>query len=196
MAEIRVRKRLFGAIALNLAMAIGALFVVGSEAVLPAAALAVRVVADGSPPAHVSIDAVRIAADVVPVGLTPEQAMVVPPFGTVGWYDASAAIGERGAVVLVGHVDSRKGPDVFFGLRKLAANDVIQLVGTDGVPHLYAVREKRLLAKTELPPEIFDRNAAPGLWLITCGGAFNRKTHSYESNQLVYAVPIEANAIA
>lgn len=184
-ATTRARRVLAVLVATNFALAVVALSLratgdTPSVVAVPASAT----VAVSAPPVLVEIGAVQIAADVVPVGLNEQRAIVVPPLGRVGWYPG------EGAIVLVGHVDSQSGPDVFFGLHKLAGGEQVVVTARDGTRTTYVVREKRLVPKAELPAEIFDPRAGPGLWLITCGGAFDHKAHSYESNQLVYAAPI------
>jgi hypothetical protein len=46
------------------------------------------------------------------------------------------------------------------------------------------------VAKAELPlDQIFARDGAPRLTLVTCGGAFNRATSGYTDNVVVTAEP-------
>ena len=54
----------------------------------------------------------------------------------------------------------------------------------------FRVTERRAYAKAELPDEVFRRTGPATLRLITCGGAFDRSTHSYADNIVVTAVPM------
>jgi hypothetical protein len=40
-----------------------------------------------------------------------------------------------------------------------------------------------------LPPEVFAVGGPPRLVLITCGGAFDRRTRNYADNVVVFAEP-------
>ena len=54
----------------------------------------------------------------------------------------------------------------------------------------YQVNERRTYDKAiGLPAAIFGTDGAPRLVLITCGGAFDKTTLSYESNIAVFASP-------
>lgn len=49
--------------------------------------------------------------------------------------------------------------------------------------------------KTELLLDaIFSREGDPVLTLVACGGGFSRSTGSYDSNVVVYAVPVDGRA--
>jgi hypothetical protein len=41
-----------------------------------------------------------------------------------------------------------------------------------------------------LPPEVFAVGGPPRLVLITCGGAFDRRTRNYADNVVVVAEPV------
>ena len=46
--------------------------------------------------------------------------------------------------------------------------------------------------KNELPFDtIFSREGNPVLTLVTCGGGFSQSSRSYDSNVVVYAVPVD-----
>jgi hypothetical protein len=50
----------------------------------------------------------------------------------------------------------------------------------------------RTYLKDELPLEaIFSRDGDAVLTLVTCGGGFSASTGRYDSNVVVYAVPVE-----
>ena len=79
----------------------------------------------------IEIPAVGVDALLVPVGLRADRTMEVPPVDQAGWYEPGPRPGEAGPAVIVGHVDSRRGPAVFFRLRDLRPGDRI-VVGLDG----------------------------------------------------------------
>ncbi|HYJ76462.1 MAG TPA: class F sortase [Kineosporiaceae bacterium] len=134
------------------------------------------------------------AAPVVPVGLHPDGALVIPEdVHTVGWWTGGSRAGEAyGSVVVAGHVDSAtQGIGVFAALRRLAPGQVVEL---DGGGH--ALRY-RIVSATEVPQAeissragIFAVDGEPRLVLVTCGGAFDRERHRYQDNLVVVATPL------
>lgn len=144
-----------------------------------------------SPPAApIAVEApgVGIAAPLVSVGKTPDGALDVPDFGSAGWYEHSVVPGAPGAAVLAGHVDSTTGPDVFHRLEELQPGDEVLVRHADGATSSFVVHGREVVDKDELPVDrIFDQPGRPELRVITCGGAFDRGTRSYESNVIVYA---------
>jgi Sortase domain len=70
-------------------------------------------------PTRIVIPAIGVEARVVAVGLRADGAMEVPDVDLAGWYRPGPRPGERGPAVIVGHVDSRSGPAVFYALNQL-----------------------------------------------------------------------------
>ena len=161
---------------------------VGAKAAEPPTSNAPRVVSRASRPVSIAIPAVGVDARVVPVGLGSDGAMEVPEVDLAGWYQLGPRPGERGPAVIVGHVDSRQGPAVFFRLGQLSQGDRI-VVGRDGGAAVaFAVERVERHAKESLPVgRIWNSTSQPVLRLITCGGSFDRSTGHYRDNVIVYA---------
>lgn len=105
-----------------------------------------------------------------------------------GWYTGSAAPGEVGPAVVVGHVDSREGPGVFFRLKELQPGAAISLRRSDGRWVDYRVSAVDFFAKDAFPTErIYRPTPDPEVRLITCGGPFDYSTRNYRDNVVVYA---------
>jgi len=135
-----------------------------------------------------SIPAIGVHARIVGVGLRDDGAMQVPDPRTVGWYRLGPRPGAPGPAVLVGHVDSRTGPAVFYRLRQLRRGDRIAVRAGDGTTSTFVVRRVERRPKSALPAErIWPRTSSRLLRLITCGGSFDRGAHSYRDNVIVYA---------
>jgi sortase (surface protein transpeptidase) len=140
-------------------------------------------------PVAVTAPAIGLQAELLPVGKTPDGAVDVPDFGTAGWYEPGPRPGQAGGAVLVGHVDSRTGPDVFFGLDRLQQGDAVDVRRADGTSAAFVVTRVEETDKDDLPVDrVFGPVDGVELRLITCGGAFDRSSGSYESNVIVYAV--------
>ena len=130
----------------------------------------------------------RPVVPVVPVGLRPDRSMEVPGTDKAGWYELGPRPGEAGPAVIVGHVDSRSGPAVFFRLGQLRRGDKIVVGQAGGGSRPFLVERVERQAKEALPVErIWNRTNQPVLRLITCGGSFDRSTGHYRDNIIVYA---------
>jgi len=113
--------------------------------------------------------------------------------GLAGWYAGGVVPGDVGPAVIGGHVDSRRGPGVFFALRSLRPGDVVRVVRSDGRVVRFAVTAVREVPKAQFPTEaVYAPTARPELRLITCGGRFDRAARNYEDNVVVDAVATDA----
>ncbi len=124
-----------------------------------------------------------------PLGLRPNGELDVPTrFERVGWWSGGVPPGGQGPAVLAGHVDSRRGPAVFFRLRELRPGDEVRVRGADGRTVAYAVERSVNYAKADFPTaEVYGPSERPTLRLVTCSGRFNRSRRSYDENLVVYA---------
>jgi sortase (surface protein transpeptidase) len=139
-------------------------------------------------PLSIEIPAIGVDAPLVPVGLRADRTMAVPPVDQAGWYEPGPRPGEAGPAVIVGHVDSRRGPAVFFRLRELRPGDRIQVGLDGGATRSFLVERVERRPKEELPVgRIWNHADRPVLRLITCGGSFDRGTGHYRDNVIVYA---------
>lgn len=145
---------------------------------------------DVARPATIEIPAIGVDAKILAVGLNADGSMEVPDFGFAGWYTEGPMPGEPGPAVVVAHVDSRAGPDVFYRLRELRRGDRITIISADGTTRHWAMDSAEQTDKDELPVErIWRPTSRPVLRLVTCGGQFNTATRHYEDNVIVYAQP-------
>lgn len=139
-------------------------------------------------PVRVVIPAIDVDADLVHVGLQPDGAMEVPDFGLAAWYTEGPRPGHPGPAVIVAHVDSRAGPDVFFDLDDLVAGDSVHVVYDSGDRVRFTVSSSEQTPKDELPvATIWPTTDERLLTLVTCGGSFDRIEGHYRDNVIVYA---------
>lgn len=111
----------------------------------------------------------------------------------VGWYSQGVAPGDAGPAVLVGHVDSYRGPGVFSQLKTLKKGNEIMVRRADGSLVVFVVRQVQEYAKRNFPTNVvYVGDGTPTLRLVTCGGEFDRKSKSYRSNVVVFAALKEA----
>ena len=138
-------------------------------------------------PTRIVIPAIEVDVAVTAVGLLENGNMEVPPFGVAAWYRLGPAPGASGPAVIVGHVDSKTGPDVFYRLSSLEPGDLILVHGDDDDVATFAVEWQEQTLKTELPTErIWNDTQEPVIRLVTCGGDFDRSSGHYLSNVIVY----------
>ena len=140
-------------------------------------------------PDRVRIPSIGVDAPVGPLALEPSGKLAAPTdFAATGWYEAGPEPGEPGPAVIAGHVDDHTGPAVFFRLEELRAGDEVLVDRVDGSTATFVVTRVETYPKDEFPTdEVYGKTTDPQLRLITCGGDFDRKAHSYLSNEVVYA---------
>ncbi len=123
---------------------------------------------------------VGINSAVSQVGLTKDGTIEVPTsYDKAAWYRLGPTPGGLGPAVIIGHVDSYKGPGVFFNLGDIRPGQVIDITRAD-----HSVAHFHVDAIDSYPKDLFPTEAVygpvnyAGLRLITCGGAFDEKTRN------------------
>jgi hypothetical protein len=141
-----------------------------------------------SDPVRIRIKAIGVDAPIDRVGLASDGSMETPDFGRAGWYGEGPKPGQDGPAVVVAHVDSKTGPDVFARLKSLPKGAKIQVTDKAGKVHEFVARSKRQTDKDKLPTRaIWGPTDGPALRLITCGGEFDRRSGHYTANITVFA---------
>jgi LPXTG-site transpeptidase (sortase) family protein len=144
-----------------------------------------------SVPVRIRIPVIGVSAPVMRLGKNADGTVQVPPLGDhnlTGWYAYGPAPGQRGAAVILGHVDSLTGISVFFYLKDLHKGDRIYVTLADGKVAAFAVDGVQKVAKTAFPTAaVYGRARYPELRLITCGGPFDAASGHYLDNIIVYA---------
>lgn len=107
-----------------------------------------------------------------------------------GWYDQGPRPGQRGPAVIVGHVDSRSGPAVFFRLSALRSGDAVYVDREDGSTARFLVTGRRQVPKNHFPADVvYSPTLRTSLLLMTCGGILDHATGHYRDNVIISAVP-------
>lgn len=144
-----------------------------------------------STPVSVDIPKIGAHSSLVPLGLNADHTVEVPPVSTpmqAGWYEYGPTPGETGPAVILGHVDGNKQAGIFFRLHELAAGDKISVARQDGRTATFTVQKVELDDKGSFPTEaVYGDTSTADLRVITCGGAFDQKAHSYVDNVIVFA---------
>ncbi|MEO3780040.1 class F sortase [Micromonospora sp. B11E3] len=144
-----------------------------------------------SRPVSLAVPAIRVAAPVDPVGEAPDGSIAVPPLSKhdqTGWYDRGPTPGEPGRAIIVGHVDTKAGPAVFYDLGRLKAGDRIEVTRADRTVVVFAVDSVEHFGKDDLPADrVYGDDGPPALRLITCGGDWVGGRTGYADNVIAFA---------
>jgi len=145
-----------------------------------------------SPPVSVRASTVGISSTLVQVGLNKDKTIEVPSsYEQAAWYRLGPTPGALGPAVIIGHVDSYKGPGVFFNLGSMRPGQVVDVARADKSVAHFRVDAIQSYSKELFPTEaVYGPINYAGLRLVTCGGAFDEKTKNYESNTVVFATLI------
>lgn len=146
---------------------------------------------DRSAPVRLRVPRVGIDTDLMVLGKDPNGAVQVPPDADgapAGWYGLGAAPGEPGPAVVLGHVDSRRGPAVFFNLGSMRAGDKVIVRREDGTTATFTVDRVATYPKSSFPTRaVYGDVGQSSLRLVTCGGQYDRFGGGYEDNVIVFA---------
>lgn len=139
-----------------------------------------------APPVRIRIPAARVDAPVRAVRQR-GRALQVPAVGTAGWFEGGPRPGEPGRAIVIGHLDSRRGPGLFARVPSLPPGTLVSILDRRGGLHRYAVVGGAEVRKEAFPARfVYGHADSPVLVLITCGGPF-RAGRGYRDNVLLYA---------
>ncbi|MEV6398889.1 class F sortase [Streptomyces sp. NPDC051907] len=144
-------------------------------------------------PHRVDIPSIGVTAPVVARGLDATGAVDPPPYASaqsVGWYEDGAQPGSVGAALLVGHVDTKTKPAVFYGLSAARPGEKIRVTRADGSVAEFTVDDVQVFDRGRFDAEKVYGPREKGraeLRLITCGGVYDAETKAYTANVVVSA---------
>jgi len=140
-------------------------------------------------PVRLEIPRIGVASALDRLGRAPDGTVQVPSRWEVpGWYEPGPRPGDPGSAVILGHVDSKRGPAVFFRLRELCPSDQINVTRADGSSVRFVVQRTAKYDKQRFPTDdVYYPTLTAGLRLVTCGGQFDLTTGHYRSNIIVFA---------
>jgi LPXTG-site transpeptidase (sortase) family protein len=136
------------------------------------------------------IPSMQVDAKVEVAGLDEKGAMENPSGpGDVAWYEFGPLPGNQGNAIFSGHVDhSDTGPAVFWDLRELRPNSVIDISLTDGTTLSYRVVAKTYVNVASAPIDaIVGPTSNESITLITCSGAYDETGNGYDQRLIVRA---------
>jgi hypothetical protein len=146
------------------------------------------VVAASSVPVSVRIPAMGVSVSLSQLGLNADNSPQVPvKYQEPGWFKLGPAPGMMGSAVILGHVDDKKGPAVFFKLGTLKAGDTVDVSLANGSVAHFAVKTVETFRKAQFPSQkVYGPHGVRGLQLVTCGGDFDKTSGHYLSNIVAF----------
>ncbi len=141
-----------------------------------------------SPPAEITVPSLGIDSTLVRLDRNADGSVEVPTsFHVAGWYEHSVSPGQVGPSVILGHVDSKSGPGIFYKVGLLQPGAKVVVKRDDGKLVNYVITGVRQYPKTGFPTiDVYGDTAVPTIRLITCGGAFDSATGHYVSNIVAF----------
>jgi LPXTG-site transpeptidase (sortase) family protein len=144
-------------------------------------------------PRRIVMPSIDTAGYIQRVGVDQHQAIAVPNNVHLGgWFTGSVKPGETGLSIIDGHVQGNYAPGIFKQLEKIRTQDEFEVEFGDRSNKKFVVRSVRTVSAEEANTVLFEKDPAieRQLTLITCGGAFNKETQSYESRVIVVAAAL------
>jgi sortase (surface protein transpeptidase) len=143
-------------------------------------------------PVALRIPAISVRTRLTRLGLTRQGTLQVPSSPSVaGWYTSSPRPGEIGSSIIAGHIDSYRGPGVFYRLRELHPGNQIYVQQADGRFAVFQVTAVHQYPKAHFPTAaVYGPAPDAELHLITCGGTYDYARHNYLSNVVVYSTEV------
>lgn len=142
-----------------------------------------------SEPVHIVIPSIKLDTTFVPpLALNADKTVSVPDnYTQVGWYSGGAAPGEVGPAVILGHVDSKAGPGVFYSLGQVRIGDTVQISRQDGAELTFEITELHRYPQSDFPTlDVYGMTNYPALRLVTCTGIYDHGKQQYSHNLVVY----------
>lgn len=146
-------------------------------------------------PKRISIPDIKVSAWITAMDVDSSNQLKAPNnIYDTGWYKRSAKPGDKGAMLVDGHVSGPTKPGIFKNIGKLNQGSLIEIERGDGKKFNYRVVETKtypagatdmVAAMTSVEP------GKPALNLITCSGSFDKESQQYTERTIVFAVLAE-----
>ena len=141
-------------------------------------------------PVRLRIPALGVDSPLDELGQAADRTVEVPSNPLrAGWYGLGPRPGQAGPAVILGHVDGKSRPGVFFRVRELDAGAEVVVDRADGSSARFRATRVTRMPKSAFPTgEVYLPTAGSELRLVTCGGSFDASTQHYRDNVIAYAV--------
>ena len=142
-------------------------------------------------PVRLRIPDLRITSTLQRLDRLADGTVAVPDRADVaGWFEEGPRPGQPGPAVILGHVDSRRGPGIFLDLARAKPGTAVHIDRADRTTVTFRVTGVSRVPKDRFPTAlVYAPTLEPTLRLVTCGGSFDRTRRSYRDNVIVFAEP-------
>jgi hypothetical protein len=143
-------------------------------------------------PVRLRIPVIGVRTSLERLGRADDGTVEVPRrWERAGWYTGGFRPGQPGPAVVLGHVDSKSGPAVFYDLRRLRPGALVHVDRADGTTATFRVTRVEQYRKTRFPSDlVYFPTLEPSLRLVTCGGTFDASTGHYRDNVIALATAV------
>ncbi|MCW2797175.1 MAG: Sortase family protein [Nocardioides sp.] len=147
-------------------------------------------------PVALTIPAIAVRSTLEGLAMNGDGTVEVPQHpGNAGWYRLGTRPGAQGSAVILGHVDSVRGPAVFYRLATLHRGNLVNVRLADGSSVRFRVRSVRLYPNARFPAEkVYAARGGRFLNLVTCGGEYDASRGGYQANVVVNARWVSTSA--
>lgn len=149
-----------------------------------------RVALPRSAPLRLEVPRIGIRTSLMKLAKNADQTVETPPLSRAqeaGWYRLGPSPGSRGAAVIIGHVDTARGPAVFARLGELRPGDTASVLRADGRTAVFRIDSVERVDKDRFPTRrVYADPGYAAVRLITCGGRFDRGTGHYTDNVIAF----------
>ena len=148
-------------------------------------------------PRYIKINSLDIDARVQNVGRDENGRIAVSSnIFDAAWFNESARPGDKGAVVINGHLSGPTQDGIFTKISHLKPGDIITIERGDTMKFNYEVQKVETLRLEDVDPnKLFEviNGRDYGLNLITCSGQYDRNAESYSDRTIVYSTLVKKN---
>lgn len=147
-------------------------------------------------PRRITMDSVGINGFIQKVGVNDQNAMSVPTNIHVGgWFTDSVKPGEKGLSIIDGHVNGAYSGGIFVSLQRVAVGARFSIEFGDLTTKTFEVVSVQQVPEASSAELLFtkDTSIEAQLSLITCGGAFDSSSRTYEDRVIVKSKLIESS---
>ncbi len=145
-------------------------------------------------PASIEVPAIDARSELMLLGVDAANGVEEPPEtspGIAGWYKYSPVPGQRGAPVILGHINGDGQRGVFADLVSIEPGDEVFVDLTDGTRVTYRIDRVQQIAKTVFPTQaVYGPVGGSEIRLVSCGGPFDDGTGHYLDNVIAYGTMV------
>ncbi len=145
-------------------------------------------------PRQIIMNSIGVKAFIQKVDVTSKQQVAAPSnIYLAGWFVRYKKPGERGLSIIDGHVVDQSDQGVFTRLGEMQPDDEFEVEFGDGSSRRFSVVETREVDVNKAEAVLFsqDPTILNQLNLITCGGAYNEGTRTFDKRVIVISKLLE-----